>query len=115
PVGRRRSPHRTHSDGGCHSSSVEEGRTEEETEMTNEITADRLAAACADDGFDAGIRLVAELEPVGGAFAPVKPAVYDGGRYQTDRRWESKGDAEPAPVVVIDNVPSQANRLEAAV
>ena len=31
-----------------------------------------------------------------------------------DRRWASPGDAEPTPVIVIDNVPSQANRLEHA-
>ena len=31
-----------------------------------------------------------------------------------DRRWASPGDDEPSPVIVIDNVPSQANRLELA-
>ena len=45
---------------------------------------------------------------------PVKPAVYEGGTYQQDRRWAALDDAEPTPVLVIDNVPSQANRLEAA-
>ncbi len=41
----------------------------------------------------------------------MKPAVYQGGVYQTDRRWESTSDDEPADVIIIDNVPSQANRL----
>ena len=40
--------------------------------------------------------------------------VYEGGKYQQDRRWASPDDAEPTPVIVIDNVPSQANRLEEA-
>ena len=44
----------------------------------------------------------------------MKPAVYEGGVYQTDRRWASPGDDEPTEVIVIDNVPSQANRLEEA-
>ena len=42
----------------------------------------------------------------------MKPAVYEGGVYQTDRRWASPDDDEPTEVIVIDNVPSQANRLE---
>lgn len=42
----------------------------------------------------------------------MKPAVYEGGRYQRDRRWASSDDAVPQDVVVIDNVPSQANRHE---
>ena len=39
---------------------------------------------------------------------------YAEGRYQQDKRWESSDASEPTSVVVIDNVPSQANRLEAA-
>lgn len=80
-----------------------------------ELSADRLEKACADDGMDAGILIFTELEPLGGAGAPVKPAVYEGGRYQVDRRWAGEGeDRAPVDVVVIDNVPSQANRLEQA-
>jgi CRISPR-associated protein Csb1 len=79
------------------------------------MTADRLVSACSDDGFDAGVLVVAELEPVAGPGAPVKPAVYADRQYQEDRRWVRANDelVERA-VVVIDNVPSQANRLEAA-
>ncbi len=73
-----------------------------------------LLAGCADDAFDDGIRIDCELEPISGPGGTVKPAVYEGGNYQHDRRWASPTDAEPTQVVVIDNVPSQANRLEDA-
>ena len=78
------------------------------------IDAERLLSACADDAFDDGIRIDTDLEPLSGPGGPVKPAVYEGGTYQLDRRWATPGDAEPTPVIVIDNVPSQANRLEQA-
>ena len=73
-----------------------------------------LLAGCADDAFDDGIRIDSELEPLSGPGGTVKPAVYEGGKYQHDRRWDSPDDAEPTEVIVIDNVPSQANRLEEA-
>lgn len=82
--------------------------------MSDIIDAERLVAGCADDSFAAGIKIVTDLEPVGGPGAPVKPAVYEGGKYQLDRRWEGTDADAPVDVVVIDNVPSQANRLEAA-
>lgn len=68
-----------------------------------------VTRACADDGFDAGIRIVTELEPIGGPGAPVKPATYAGGAVQRGRRWDpDEPDAEaPAEIVVIDNVPSR--------
>ena len=72
----------------------------------------RLVLGCADNSFDSSIRITADLESQAGPHSPVKPAVYEGGRYQTDRRWDSGG--EPADVVVVDAVPSQANRLELA-
>ena len=82
--------------------------------MAHEITLEALLAGCADDSFDDGIRIDTQLEPLAGAGAPVKPAVYEGGVYQTDRRWRGPDDAESTPIIVIDNVPSQANRLEDA-
>ena len=82
--------------------------------MNNTIDLETILTACADDGIDGGIRIDAELEPLGGAGSPVKPAVYEGGVYQDDRRWADPEDAEPTRVIVIDNVPSQANRLEDA-
>ena len=81
---------------------------------TTTIDLDLLLVACADDAFDDGIRIDAELHPLSGPGGSVKPAVYEGGNYQRDSRWASPADAEPTPVIVIDNVPSQANRLEDA-
>lgn len=79
------------------------------------LTVDDLTRACGDLSEDAGITIEVDLEPLAGPGAPVKPAVYLGGRYQLDRRWWSDGDQRrEVDVVVIDNVPSQANRLEAA-
>ncbi len=82
--------------------------------MSRRIDLGALLAGSADDSFDDGIRIDAELEPLAGSGAPVKPAVYEGGNYQHDRRWVGAGDAEATQVIVIDNVPSQANRLEHA-
>ena len=75
---------------------------------------ERLLAACADGAFDDGIRIDVELQPLSGPGGPVNPTVYEGGSYQTDRRWSAPSDAEHTPLIVIDNVPSQANRLEEA-
>lgn len=75
-----------------------------------------LNAACADDSLVAGIRVVAQLEPVAGRYAPVKPAIYEGGEYQRDSRWvaDGEGEAHIVDAIVIDNVASEANRLEAS-
>ena len=83
--------------------------------MAKTIDLELLLAACADDSFDDGIRIDTELEPLSGPGGTVKPAVYEGGTYQMDRRWASPTDDKPTPVIVIDNVPSQANRLEEAI
>ena len=82
--------------------------------MTHRIDLAALMAGCADDSFDDGIRIDSDLEPLSGPGGVVKPAVYERGTYQCDRRWASPSDAEPTQVIVIDNVPSQANRLEEA-
>lgn len=82
--------------------------------MSRPIDLKALLAGCADDSFDDGIRIDADLEPLAGPGGPVKPAVYEGGSYQHDRRWAAAGDSDATPVIVIDNVPSQANRLEQA-
>ena len=84
-----------------------------------ELTLDRLLAGTASDSFDDGLRLDAELEPLGGPGGTVKPAIYAGAVYQADCRWPSadevqNGRDEPQDVFVIDNVPSQANRYEEA-
>ena len=82
--------------------------------MASTINLETLLGGCADDSLDDGIRIDTQLEPLSGPGGMVKPAVYEGGTYQTDRRWASPEDDEPTPVIVIDNVPSQANRLEEA-
>ena len=51
------------------------------------IDLERLLSACADDAFDDGIRIDTELQPLSGPGGLVKPAVYEGGNYQLDRRW----------------------------
>lgn len=80
------------------------------------LTVDGLIAACGDDSFESGLMIDAALEPLAGRGAPVKPAVYAGNTYQQDKRWydDEHLDVVDLDVVVIDNVPSQANRLEAA-
>ena len=82
--------------------------------MSGQMDLAALLAGCADDSFDDGIRIDGHLEPLSGPGGVVKPAVYEGGIYQFDRRWASPDDGEPTQVIVIDNVPSQANRLEEA-
>ncbi len=82
--------------------------------MPHRIDLDTLLAGCADDSFDDGIRIDSDLEPLSGPGGLVKPAVYEGGNYQHDRRWASPDDDEPTQVIIIDNVPAQANRLEEA-
>lgn len=83
--------------------------------MGQQLTVEQLIAGCADDSFDGGLSIMTDLEPLGGPGAPVKPAIYEGGKYQQDVRWRGEGEARrKVEVVVIDNVPSQANRIEAA-
>ena len=82
--------------------------------MAKIINLETLCSGCASDSFDDGIRIDTELEPLSGPGGAVKPAVYEGGAYQQDRRWAAPDDRESTPVIVIDNVPSQANRLEEA-
>lgn len=80
--------------------------------MSESLELDRLLQGCSDSSFDDGLLIETDLVPTAGPGAPVKPAGYDGGRYQRDRRWASPDDAVPQDVIVIDNVPSQANRHE---
>ena len=82
--------------------------------MKGTISLDFIVDACADASFEDGLRIDTELESLAGPGGPVKPAVYKGGKYQEDQRWASPVDEKSTPVIVIDNVPSQANRLEDA-
>ncbi len=80
-----------------------------------QLDADMLIRGCADTAFDSGLTIHSQLEPIAGPGAPVKPAVYEGGVFQEDHRyWPDTSVAEPVRVFSIDNVPSQANRLEAS-
>lgn len=78
------------------------------------VDLERLLSACDDHSHEDGIRIDTDLEPLAGPGGTVKPPTYLGGRYQSDRRWASPSDEKPTKVIVIDNVPSQANRLEEA-
>ena len=80
--------------------------------MGPRLDLNRILKGCADDSFDDGLLIETELQPTAGRGAPVKPAIYEGGKYQRDRRWASPDDAVPQDVIVIDNVPAQANRHE---
>ena len=85
------------------------------------LTLQWLLEACAGSGDTAALVWHGVLEPVGGPGAPVRPAVYAGAgngndspRRMVGSRWWSRDDEEPTPVVVIDSIASQANRVEAA-
>jgi CRISPR-associated protein Csb1 len=80
------------------------------------LTPEVLCTGCADESLDAGVTIRSELEPLGGEFTPVKPAIYVGGVYQHDRRWVRDSGTAPVLVdaIVIDNEASEANRHEAA-
>lgn len=79
------------------------------------LTSEYLIAACSDDSFENGLTIATRLEPLAGAGAPVKPAVYAGGLYQVEKRWWGEDDTRQiVDAISIDNTPSQANRLEAA-
>lgn len=82
---------------------------------------DHLISACRDDTLDAGVSVRAMLEPLSGAGGSVKPPTYApasgqrGPQLQRDRRWWGVGpQRRPVDVIVVDNVPSQANRVETA-
>lgn len=82
---------------------------------------DLLLAACGDDANDGGVTIRAELEPLAGPGAPVKPPTYapandqSGPQLQHDWRWRGDGaDRRKVHAIVMDNVPSEANRAEAS-
>lgn len=78
------------------------------------IDADQLVRSCGESAVS-GITTETGLEPLAGPGTPVRPAAYEGGRFQIDRRWwDGNGRTEPVEAVVIDNAPSEANRYEAA-
>lgn len=84
--------------------------------MTVQDLYDRLAAGVNldDDGLDAGIRVVAQYEPLGGWDSKIYPSIYPGqGRdepqYLIEKRYV---DGAELSAVVVDARQSQANRCE---
>lgn len=76
--------------------------------------ADRLVAAVADRRQESGIVMDAVYQPVGGVGWKVMPPTYppqNGSPYLVEERWLA---GERVRTVVIDQVPSQANRVEQA-
>ena len=82
------------------------------------LTLENLLEGTSSDSIEDGILLDVNLVPLAGPHGTIKPAIYAGAQYQADRRWPSDGSLtatdEPQDVFIIDNVPSQANRLEEA-
>lgn len=79
------------------------------------LTADMLIEGCGEESQDGGITIRSSLEPLSGPGGSVKPATYEGGRFQGGRRWWGDGDGRAVvDILVIDNEPSQANRMEAS-
>lgn len=85
-----------------------------------DIDADRLIEACDDASLAAGVTIRTRIEPMLGAGAPIKPPIYAsssgerGAQYAYHWEWLSPDDDGPTLAVTVDNVPSQANRVEAA-
>jgi CRISPR-associated protein Csb1 len=82
-----------------------------------QLTLDKLHAAVAGDY--AGIRRVTRLNPVGDP--KIFPSTYEGGQYALERRKVVKVDettqketVDEVNTVLLDSVPSQANRIELA-
>lgn len=70
-----------------------------------------LLEGCTDNSLDDGIRIDTELVPLAGPGGPIKPAVYEGGVYQQDRRWAAVDDPESTPVRLAGfAIPAPAGR-----
>ena len=72
-------------------------------------TLERLVA----DESCAGIRIRAEMEPLGGRGSPINPAIHSGGVYAWQRRY-TVGTDDLQDCIVVDSVQSQAARLQRA-
>lgn len=77
-----------------------------ENAMPSGLTYDELHKAVA--GSAAAFRLTLKLEAVS---PKVFPPTYEGGKYATEDR---NIDGKTVPCVLLDSVPSQANRMELA-
>ncbi|MGI8332750.1 type I-G CRISPR-associated RAMP protein Csb1/Cas7g [Actinomadura scrupuli] len=77
--------------------------------MNGERIIERLVGAVGEDRVDAGIAVCAEYRPAGGG--KVMPPSFPEGPYLYEKR---RVDGQWCKVVVLDQVPSQANRIEEA-
>ncbi|MGP4030231.1 type I-G CRISPR-associated RAMP protein Csb1/Cas7g [Actinomadura sp. 3N407] len=77
--------------------------------MSVDRIADRLVRATGERRTDAGISFSARYRPAAGG--KVMPPSYPEGSYLFEKRWL---DGQVSEVVVLDQVPSQANRVEEA-
>ncbi len=76
----------------------------EKTKITFEMLTKTVQSAVA-------IRYCARLQPAGGPGTKVFPPTYEGGKYATEDRVIN---GQRIPCVILDSVPSQANRMELA-
>ncbi|WP_038842346.1 type I-G CRISPR-associated RAMP protein Csb1/Cas7g [Salinispora arenicola] len=84
--------------------------------MTGDELAARLIAAVGEQRRESGVVVEAVYQPVGGAGGKVMPPTFPvvergGSPYLLEERWV---DGDRVGTVVIDQVPSQANRVEEA-
>ena len=63
-------------------------------------------------GTAAAFRCVTDYQPAGGPGDKVFPPTYEGGKYATEERKDPAGEVRQC--VLLDSVPSQANRMELA-
>jgi CRISPR-associated protein Csb1 len=75
------------------------------------LTSERLVRAVAEDRHETGIVVRGIYQPVGGAGGKIMPPTFPEGPYLSEARWV---DGERHETVVLDQVPSQANRVEEA-
>jgi len=81
-----------------------------EASTAQELSFELLSNAVA---HSAAIRIITELQPIGGTGDKIFPPTYEGGEYATERR-KVRTDTGIAEVdtVLLDSVQSQANRSQ---
>lgn len=78
--------------------------------MSSQLSAQKLAAIVASRA--AAFRCVTDYQPAGGVGDKIFPPTYEGGKYAVEQRVVDGG--EIVDCVLLDSVPSQANRMELA-
>lgn len=84
--------------------------------MDSEVLAQKLIAALGEGRRESGLVIEAVYQPVGGPGEKIMPPTFpplarDASPYLLEERW---ADGQRLPTVVVDQVPSQANRVEEA-